>query len=106
MGIEDQPALTPAPGNTILEGSDTSQADLIASVKRGLLVTHFFYIRAVNPQTLQQTGLTRDGLFLIEDGKITDAVVNFRFNESPVRLLQNTRKVGRSIRIRGLKAAL
>jgi len=99
-------APTPAPGNTILEGSDTSQADLIASVKRGLLITHFFYIRAVNPQTLQQTGLTRDGLFLIEDGKITDAVVNFRFNESPVRLLQNTRKVGRCIRIRGLEGGI
>jgi predicted Zn-dependent protease len=97
---------TPAPGNTILEGSDTSQADLIASVKRGLLVTHFFYIRAVNAQTLQQTGLTRDGLFLIEDGKITDALVNFRFNESPVRLLQNARALGRSIRIRGLEGGI
>lgn len=99
-------APTPTPGNTILEGSDIAQTELIASVKRGLLVTHFFYIRAVNPQTLQQTGLTRDGLFLIEDGKITDAVVNFRFNESPVRLLQNARMLGRSVRIRGLEGGI
>ena len=79
----------------MLEGQEKSLADLIASVERGLLVTHFFYVRELNPQTLQLTGLTRDGLFLIEDGKVTSPVVNFRFNESPVRLLQNTLALGR-----------
>ena len=58
---------------------------MIAGVERGLLVTRFWYIRMVNPQTVQLTGLTRDGLFLIENGKVTSPVVNFRFNESPVR---------------------
>ena len=57
-------------------------------------MTRFFYVRFVNPQTVQLTGLTRDGLFLIEDGKITTPVMNFRFNESAVRLLQNTAAIG------------
>jgi len=70
-------------------------------VERGLLVTRFWYIRMVNPQTVQLTGLTRDGLFLIENGKVTDPVVNFRFNESPVRMLQNTIAMGRPVRTRG-----
>src|SRR5260370_12667877 len=83
-----------------LEGQDKSLADLIASVERGLLVTHFFYIRELNPQTLQLTGLTRDGLFLIENGKVTSPVVNFRFNESPVRLLENTLSLGTPARAR------
>jgi predicted Zn-dependent protease len=90
---------TPAPNRLVLEGQDKSLADLIASVERGLLVTHFFYVRELNPRTLQLTGLTRDGLFLIEDGKVTSPVVNFRFNESPVRLLQNTVALGTPVRV-------
>jgi predicted Zn-dependent protease len=90
---------TPAPNRLVLEGQDKSVADLIASVERGLLVTHFFYVRELNPQTLQLTGLTRDGLFLIENGKVTSPVVNFRFNESPVRLLQNTLALGTPARV-------
>ena len=66
-----------------MEGSDSTLEELIASVERGLLITHFWYIRGVNQQTLQQTGLTRDGVFLIENGKITTPVMNFRFLESP-----------------------
>ena len=89
---------TPAPNRLVLEGQDKSLADLIATVERGLLVTHFFYVRELNPQTLQLTGLTRDGLFLIENGKVTSPVVNFRFNESPVRLLQNTLAMGTPLR--------
>ena len=71
-----------------------------------MLVTHFWYIRWVNQQTLQQTGLTRDGLFLIENGKITTPVMNFRFLESPVRLLKNTKKLGQAIRVRGLEGGM
>lgn len=93
----DKP-VTPAPTNLILDGTDQTTEDLVSKVERGLLVTHFFYIRVVNPQTVQLTGLTRDGLFLIEDGKVTTPVVNFRFNESPVRLLQNTVAVGKVAR--------
>ena len=68
---------------------------------RGLLVTRFWYIRVVNPQTAQATGLTRDGVFLIEQGKITAPVVNFRFNESPVEMLKNTIAIGQPVRVRG-----
>jgi predicted Zn-dependent protease len=92
---------TPAPNHLVLEGGDKSLADLIASVERGLLVTRFWYIRFVNQQTVQLTGLTRDGLFLIENGKVTGPVVNFRFNESPVHLLQNVVAMGKPIRVRG-----
>ena len=92
---------TPPPASLILEGSSATRDDLIRSVERGLLVTRFWYIRPVNQQTLQQTGLTRDGLFLIEGGKISVAVMNFRFNESPVRLLQNALKFGMPTRVQG-----
>jgi len=66
-----------------------ASCSVIASTERGLLVTNFWYIRSVNPQTLQLTGLTRDGLWLIENGKIQHPVVNFRFNESPAVVLSN-----------------
>jgi predicted Zn-dependent protease len=93
-------------GSLIMEGTDTPIEKLIASVERGLLVTHFWYIRGVNQQTLQNTGLTRDGLFLIENGKITTPIMNFRFNESPVRLLKNTKMVGQTARVRGLEGGM
>jgi predicted Zn-dependent protease len=93
-------------GSLILEGTDAPLEKLIASVDRGLLVTHFWYIRGVNQQTLQNTGLTRDGLFLIENGKITTPIMNFRFNESPVRLLKNTKMVGQTARVRGLEGGM
>jgi predicted Zn-dependent protease len=80
---------TPFPSSLALAGGSATIDDLIASTERGLLVTRFWYIRAVNPQTAQLTGLTRDGLFLIEKGKIAAPVVNLRFNESPVVMLQN-----------------
>jgi predicted Zn-dependent protease len=93
-------------GALTLDGTDNSTDSLIAGVERGLLITHFWYIRGVNPQTLQQTGLTRDGVFLIENGKITTPVINFRFLESPVRLLKNTKKLGQSMRVRGLEGGM
>jgi predicted Zn-dependent protease len=96
---EKQP--TTPPVHLVLEGGDKSIADLIASVEFGLLVTRFWYVRMVNPQTVQLTGITRDGLFLIEKGKITAPVMNFRFNDSPVRMLQNASAIGRPIRVQG-----
>ncbi len=93
-------------GGLTLQGGDASLDALIASVERGLLITHFWYIRGVNPQTLQQTGLTRDGVFLIENGKVTTPVMNFRFLESPVRLLKNTKKLGPALRVRGLEGGM
>ena len=95
-----------AGGSLIMDGGDASLDDLIATVERGLLVTHLWYIRPVNQQTLQQTGLTRDGLFLIENGKITTPVTNMRFLESPVRLLKNTQRLGQAIRVRGLEGGI
>lgn len=68
-------------------GGSASVAEMIASTKRGLLLTCLWYIREVDPQTLLLTGLTRDGVYLIEDGQVVAAVNNFRFNESPIDLL-------------------
>ena len=79
----------PLSGGMILEGSDKSLETLIAETPRALLVTRFWYIRSVNPQNAMATGLTRDGVWLIENGKIVHPVNNFRFNESPVNLLKN-----------------
>ncbi len=90
----------------ILDGGDATLDQLIASVDRGVLVTHFWYIRFVNQQTLQQTGLTRDGLFLIEKGKVTTPLTNFRFLESPVRLLKNAQRLGIPQRVRGLEGGM
>jgi predicted Zn-dependent protease len=74
----------------VLEVGDGSGSveDLVADTERGLLLTCLWYIRAVDPQTLLLTGLTRDGVYLVESGEITGAVNNFRFNESPVDLLR------------------
>lgn len=88
----------PLVGNLILdaEGSGT-ELDLIADVERGLLLTSLWYIREVDPQTLLLTGLTRDGVFLVENGAVTAAVNNFRFNESPVGLLGRITAAGKTV---------
>jgi predicted Zn-dependent protease len=82
--------VTPAIDNLVLdvEGAAGSLDDLVGGTERGLLLTCLWYIRAVDPQTLLLTGLTRDGVYLVENGEITGAVNNFRFNESPVDLLR------------------
>ena len=80
---------TPGPGNLIMDGGTATMDDLIKGVERGVLVTRFWYIRSLDPQTLLVTGLTRDGLFLIEKGKVTRPVKNMRWNESPVFALNN-----------------
>ena len=82
--------VTPAIDNLLLEidGGEGGVDDLVADTERGLLLTCLWYIRAVDPQTLLLTGLTRDGVYLVENGEITGAVNNFRFNESPVELLR------------------
>ncbi len=86
--------------NLVLEdpGAARSTAELIAGTRRGLLLTTLWYIREVDPQNLLLTGLTRDGVFLVEDGEVTGAVNNFRFNESPVDLLGRMSEVGRTER--------
>lgn len=79
----------PYPGNLIMEGSNKTVEDLIESTEKGIFVTRFWYIRQVDPKQILLTGLTRDGVFLIENGKITSAINNFRFNESPLNVLTN-----------------
>ena len=81
--------VTPAIDNLVLsvDGGAGTEDDLVAGTERGLLLTCLWYIREVDPQTLLLTGLTRDGVYLVEGGEITGAVNNFRFNESPVDLL-------------------
>ena len=70
-------------------------SEMIASTKRGLLLTCLWYIREVDPQTLLLTGLTRDGVYLVEDGEVVGAVNNFRFNETPVGMLSRLLEAGR-----------
>lgn len=89
------------PRGFIFAGGDQSVADMIRNTERGVLVTRFWYIRAVDPQTLLYTGLTRDGTFYIEDGKIKFPVKNFRFNESPIIMLNNIEAMGKPQRTDG-----
>ncbi|WP_282050447.1 TldD/PmbA family protein [Maribacter aquivivus] len=91
----------PFPTNVIMAGGDASLEDLIKSTKKGILVTRLWYIRSVDPQTLLYTGLTRDGTFYIENGKIKYPVKNFRFNESPIIMLNNLETLGKQVRING-----
>jgi predicted Zn-dependent protease len=88
--------VTPAVGNLILElpGTGASLDDMVARTGRGLLLTCLWYIREVDPQTLLLTGLTRDGVYLVENGEVTGAVNNFRFNESPVAVLGRITEAG------------
>ncbi len=74
---------------------------MVASTERGLLVTCLWYIREVDPATMLLTGLTRDGVYVIEDGRVIGAANNFRFNESPVDLLQRATGVGATVRALG-----
>jgi len=88
--------VTPAVDNLVLSspGGSASLESMIASTKRGLLLTCLWYIRLVDPQTLLLTGLTRDGVYLVEEGEVVGAVNNFRYNESPVGMLSRVIEVG------------
>jgi predicted Zn-dependent protease len=88
-------APVPGPGNIIMTGGTDSIEDMIKSTEKGVLVSRLWYIRMVDPQTLLLTGLTRDGTFYIENGEIKFPVKNFRFNESPVIMLNNVEALGR-----------
>ncbi len=95
QGVEPRPA----PQNLIMAGGDATVEEMIASTRRGVLITRFWYIRGLNPRTMSYTGLTRDGTFLIENGRISRPVNNFRFNQSMVSLLQNVEMLGRPTRV-------
>jgi len=83
-----------AADNLVMTGGSAELADMIAGTERGLLLTTLWYIREVDPTSLLLTGLTRDGVYLIEDGEVTAAVNNFRFNESPLDLLRRATEAG------------
>ena len=87
------PVAMPA-DNLLMTGGSASLADMIAGTERGLLLTTLWYIRTVDPTVLLLTGLTRDGVYLVEDGEVTAAVNNFRFNESPLDLLRRATEAG------------
>jgi predicted Zn-dependent protease len=87
------------PGGIKMTGGTATLDDLIRSTERGILVTRFWYIRAVDPRTILYTGLTRDGTFLIENGRITRPVKNLRFNESPIFMLNNLEAMTAAVRV-------
>ena len=89
------------PANIIMEGDNYRLEDLIRSTGKGVLVSRFWYIRDLNPMILLLTGLTRDGTFLIEKGKVSHPVNNFRFNESPVNVLKNVEMMSQPLRVVG-----
>jgi predicted Zn-dependent protease len=87
------------PQGYTMRGGDIGVDDMIRSTDRGLLVTRLWYIRSVDPRTILYTGLTRDGTFLIENGRITTAVKNLRWNESPIFLLNNIEQMSPPVRV-------
>ena len=93
-----------APMNLVFKGGDSSVEEMIASTDRGLLVTRLWYIREVAPYEKVMTGMTRDGLFLVENGKVTSAVRNFRFNQSLLEMLSNVELLGPAVRATGEEA--
>lgn len=92
------------PGSVRLAGGSEPVDQMIASTERGVLLTRLWYLRQVDPRTILYTGLTRDGTFLIENGKLSKALRNFRFNESPLFILNNLESLGRGERIAGTEA--
>ena len=78
-----------------MDGTNASLEELIKGTEKGILVTRFWYIRSVDPQTLLFTGLSRDGTFYIENGQIKFPIKNMRFNESPVIMLNNLDALGK-----------
>ena len=92
------------PSSVKMAGGTMSMDDMIKSTPRGILVTRLWYLREVDPRTILYTGLTRDGTFLIENGKISKAVKNFRFNDSPLFMLNNVEAMSPAVRIAGTEA--
>ncbi len=90
-----------APVNLVLQGGNTSVEDMVASTGRGILVTRLWYIREVDPYEKVLTGMTRDGTFLVEGGKVVAGVRNFRFNQGLLEMLSNVEQLGPAVRSAG-----
>jgi PmbA protein len=93
------------PTNIVIAGGGSSLEEMIASTEHGILVTRFWYIREVDPYEKIFTGMTRDGTFLIEGGRVTGGVRNFRFNESLMEMLSNVEALGPAVRASGEEVA-
>jgi len=101
-GRSGAPAAAPIDNLALaLPGASGSVDDLVAATERGLLLTCLWYIREVDPKTLLLTGLTRDGVYVVEDGKVVGAAGNFRFNESPLDVLARATQVSSTVRTYG-----
>src|SRR5579864_8188040 len=87
--------------NLVFGGGDSSLEEMVAGTERGLLVTRLWYIREVDPYEKIMTGMTRDGLFLVENGRVASAVRNFRFNQSLIEMLRNVELLGPGVRDTG-----
>ena len=92
--------------NIVMGGGTMTRDQMIAGTQRGILVSRLWYLREVDPRTLLYTGLTRDGTFLIENGRITKAIKNMRFNESPLFMLNNLEALGPQVRVAGIEAGI
>ena len=87
--------------NLVFSGGNSSVQEMVRSTERGLLVTRLWYIREVDPYEKVMTGMTRDGLYLVEKGKVTGAARNFRFNQSVLQMLRNVELMSPAIRATG-----
>jgi predicted Zn-dependent protease len=90
-----------APMNLVFGGADSSVDEMVRSTERGILVTRLWYIREVDPYEKIFTGMTRDGTFLVEDGRVTAGVRNFRFNQGLMEMLSNVEELSRAVRASG-----
>lgn len=91
----------PSPGSLFMAGTDQSILELVKGVDRGVWVTRFWYNRMLEPQSILATGLTRDGTFFVEDGRVSAPIKNFRYNDSPITLLKNVVALGKPERVEG-----
>jgi len=94
-----------APVNLVLEGGKSSLEEMIGTTARGILVTRLWYIREVDPYEKVMTGMTRDGTFLVENGRVTGGIRNFRFNQSVLEMLANAEMLGPAARACGEEAS-
>jgi len=90
-----------SPANVVIEGGETPVEQMIAATGRGELVTRFWYIREVDPYEKIFTGMTRDGTFLVEDGRVTAGLRNFRFNQGLMEMLSNVEALSAAVRASG-----
>ena len=90
-----------APMNIVFDGGNTSVQEMVASTERGILLTRLWYIREVDPYEKILTGMTRDGSFLVENGRIVAGIRNFRFNQSILEMLSNVEQLGPAVRAAG-----